>query len=40
MIDIEKLRKGDIRTLAKAITLVESSKESDQEEAKILLKNI
>lgn len=40
MIDIDKLSKGDRRSLAKAITLVESTKSSDQEEAQKLLEAI
>ncbi len=40
MIDLEKLRSGDRRTLAKAITLIESSKEVDQIEASTLLESL
>lgn len=40
MIDVEKLKSGDRRTLAKAITLIESSKDEDQEKAHILLKKV
>ncbi len=40
MIDLEKLRAGDLRTLSKAITLIESSKNEDQVKAQELLKNI
>lgn len=39
-IDIELLKKGDRRTLAKAITLVESQNENDRREANELLKEI
>lgn len=40
MIDIQKLIKGDRRTLAKAITLVESSRAEDNLEAQKLLEKI
>lgn len=40
MIDIDKLIKGDRRSLAKAITLIESSKSTDQDEAQKLLETI
>lgn len=40
MIDVEKLKAGDLRTLSKAITLIESSKYEDQLEAQELLKKI
>ncbi len=40
MIDLEKLKSGDRRTLAKAITLVESTKAEDQIEAQKLLNSI
>ncbi len=40
MIDVEKLKSGDRRSLAKAITLVESSKEEDQVLSQELLKKI
>lgn len=36
-IDIEKLKAGDLRTLAKAITLIESTKSEDQQKAQELL---
>ena len=39
-IDIEKLKNNDRRTLAKAITLIESSLPSDQAEAQALLQKI
>lgn len=39
-IDLELLKKGDRRTLAKAITLVESKSVDHQKEAQILLKTI
>lgn len=39
-IDFQKLLKGDRRSLAKAITLVESSKPSDHEEAQKLLEKV
>lgn len=37
VIDIEKLKAGDLRTLAKAITLVESTRPEDQQKAQELL---
>lgn len=40
MIDIVKLKSGDRRTLAKAITLIESSKADDQLKARELLNNV
>lgn len=40
MIDVEKLKSGDRRTLSKAITLVESSRAEDQVKAQELLKSI
>lgn len=40
MIDTSKLLNGDRRTLAKAITLIESSREEDQSQAQELLKAI
>lgn len=40
MIDIEKLKNGDRRTLAKAITLIESSKEEDQIKAQELMRQV
>lgn len=40
LIDIEKLKSGDRRTLAKAITLIESQREEDQVLAQELLRNI
>lgn len=40
MIDVEKLKAGDRRTLSKAITLIESSKAEDQVKAQELLKSI
>jgi LAO/AO transport system kinase len=40
MIDVDKLLKGDRRSLAKAITLVESSRSADQDEAQKLLELI
>jgi len=40
MIDVNKLKNGDRRTLAKAITLIESTKESDQIKAGILLESL
>lgn len=40
MIDVEKLKSGDRRTLSKAITLIESSKAEDQVKAQELLKSI
>lgn len=36
-IDIEKLKAGDLRTLAKAITLIESTRSEDQQKAQELL---
>lgn len=40
MIDVDKLKSGDRRTLAKAITLIESLKAEDQKKAQELLKKI
>jgi LAO/AO transport system kinase len=40
MIEIDKLIKGDRRSLAKAITLIESTKSTDQDEAQKLLETI
>ena len=40
MIDIELLRNGDRKTLAKAITLLESSRKDDRVEAEKLLSNV
>lgn len=40
MIDVEKLIKGDRRSLAKAITLIESTRPADQAEAQTLLEKI
>jgi LAO/AO transport system kinase len=40
MIDIEKLKCGDRRTLAKAITLIESKKEEDQVHARQVLEKL
>lgn len=40
MIDLEKLKTGDRRTLAKAITLIESSRENDQIHARELLNKV
>lgn len=40
MIDVDKLIKGDRRSLAKAITLIESSKSTDQDEAQRLLETV
>jgi len=40
MIEVDKLLKGDRRSLAKAITLVESTKPADQDEAQKLLETI
>jgi LAO/AO transport system kinase len=40
MIEFDKLIAGDIRTLAKAITLIESTKESDSSKAQDLLNKI
>ena len=40
MIDIDKLKSGDRRTLAKAITLIESTKPEDQKAASDLLNKI
>lgn len=40
MIEVDKLLKGDRRTLAKAITLIESTKPTDQDEAQKLLEKI
>ena len=40
MIDVDKLKSGDIRTLAKAITLIESTKAEDQKAASELLNKV
>ncbi len=40
MIDVDKLKSGDIRTLAKAITLIESTKPDDQKAASELLNKV
>jgi LAO/AO transport system kinase len=40
MIDLQKLKSGDRRTLAKAITLIESSREDDQIQARELLNKV
>ncbi len=40
MIDLAKLKSGDRRTLAKAITLIESTREVDQVEASTLLESL
>lgn len=40
MIDVEKLKSGDRRSLSKAITLIESLREDDQKKAQELLKKI
>jgi LAO/AO transport system kinase len=40
MIDVDKLKSGDRRTLAKAITLIESTKAEDQKEASELLNKV
>ncbi len=40
MIEVDKLIKGDRRSLAKAITLIESTKPADQDEAQKLLEKI
>lgn len=40
MIEVDKLKQGDRRSLAKAITLIESTKSTDQAEAQKLLETI
>jgi len=40
MIEVDKLLKGDRRSLAKAITLIESTRPADQDEAQKLLETI